>query len=1746
MKKALIKILSVILCISMINVPMFTINADGNLIEIIEDFSKYSSENDFVFDWGVNKTSTTAIPGFSDGSYNIIQTSSIPKNESGGNNGTFAPEIYGKFAYEKADAENKTVIKSKKLQGIYDVTIDLEYQALTSTNAYYYIFFGDLGDVTTLEDKQKGTAAKVRLQKTSIGVFNNNSSNTTTMSNGSHTISSDGNNTLKFTVDTNLNTVSVVVNGNTEKISEGSTMHDIDAVSGFVLKSMERFDVDSYVKIKKVTVKEVATDAGNATHSVLDNLPARLADDIDNVTEDITLTEATGLTWTSSDESVIKNDGKITRGSEDKEVKITATVDLENGGGVYTKEYTMIVPKAEEETPDVPDVPDVPDASLYKVVVDYTQYNDISEVTDISATLGSYADVTVTKGKGLEIMQKGSLPVVNGSSNTNKSPTIHLGFQGVVSEDKENNTQLRVSKFGGKLKIDVDIAVKNDSYTAPVDGVTVSTPYYEMYYGYSPSLGAETSVTFAQVYFRVRSANATIMNTTKAADNSMSPNTLYYEKYTDHKISTTVDTYSRDAVVNIDGSESKGKGQISSYFNGLTLVGMDRMQVGSYLNIKKVEISLLEANDDYNQVVAKLNSLPASLVADPDAVTENITLPEVADVKWTTSDSEICDEFGNINRWYNDRTVTLTATYGVGHTVMHKDYILNIKAMDNVASTEVASACGDEITNLITSGDMVAGKYNVDADGLKVVRNVENAGEYSVKYPLYGEEIPYSTDMYSSLSATGYSGIYDVSFSITPNVSDDKQVYVDISNDDTTGYGLEISKTGITLVCANGEKLAFVKEDTTGKTYNVTLRADTDACKVWILLDGVVKSSSMLYKADDYFISTLNVTLPEGCAEDDNVVINNISVTEFTENAIGTKTTLISAINKLSVSDITDNPENAESIKEFKASTDGYSIDWRSNSELIDIENKKIYHDTVERTIVVTAVISKDGIYAKKDFYLTIRAFKNQDEQLDYYISDLPQTITSQPSDDIRYDLNLPEIHNGLAILWQSSRPDIISNTGVINTSAIITEPTDVVLTANITINGSTVPKEYIYTVSPYAGEYVVYSSAELPASFTINGNENIKLTGNTVSVIKFTQNNAVNNEIVFKDSKGNVAIKVVVNRDEYYVVYGNGTTEKYPMPANTEKELKVVLLPDVSKAAVWDGTTKIADYVDTVKELTNLAGFTTIGDEFTVSSVKVTTDLYGMLGINLANVDYFAPFGKGVLKENATLITEKIIPCNLSWQSSDSSLITDDGVVTVPDVYKFVTMTLNMSVADNEAVKLSVPVTFAIACDRGKNMLAGSDVKATTMDKPGCPIVYATDNDINTVYGVSNTAKQPVITFDMDEVTYLNCIYVSENFDNYESGAKEYELSYSADGNEWKTLKTGTFAKPQDYLITFDTVKTRYIQLKISEADSKDVYFNEIEGYLFASSAELMELELELIDLGVESTVNSDLDLPATGKFGTAFIWESSNPNIIAADGTVTKPENGTTVKLTVTAVCDGKEYTREFALYVTGKKAAGGSSGGGGGAAGGAGGTCTSNVPGFTETKVPEQEVVDTTPEDVLIFADMTPTHWAYENVKKLKEIGIVNGDENNNFNPSANVTREQFLKMLVEALGMEVVYSSTSFDDVDANAWYAPYVSVGTNAGIINGITADAFGVGSEIKRQDMALMIVRVLNMKNIEVTAVGGIFTDDTAISDYVKDAVYTVRSAGIIEGYNNTFNPNNSLTRAEAATVIIKLLDLLK
>lgn len=174
---------------------------------------------------------------------------------------------------------------------------------------------------------------------------------------------------------------------------------------------------------------------------------------------------------------------------------------------------------------------------------------------------------------------------------------------------------------------------------------------------------------------------------------------------------------------------------------------------------------------------------------------------------------------------------------------------------------------------------------------------------------------------------------------------------------------------------------------------------------------------------------------------------------------------------------------------------------------------------------------------------------------------------------------------------------------------------------------------------------------------------------------------------------------------------------------------------------------------------------------------------------------------------------------------------------------------------------------------------------------------------------------------------------------------------------------------------------------------------------------------------------------------------------------------------------------------------------------------------------------------------FADVNKSHWAYTDIHYLKNIGVISGTTATTFEPDATITREQFLKLLIEAFKIGTAVSDNSFADVDTNAWYAPYVAGGVANGIINGISAEKFGVGSAVTRQDACVMLDRALSLSGAISEEIS--FKDAGEISDYAKTAVAALAGYGIVNGVDGgNFAPKAICTRAQAAKIISSALSI--
>jgi hypothetical protein len=181
------------------------------------------------------------------------------------------------------------------------------------------------------------------------------------------------------------------------------------------------------------------------------------------------------------------------------------------------------------------------------------------------------------------------------------------------------------------------------------------------------------------------------------------------------------------------------------------------------------------------------------------------------------------------------------------------------------------------------------------------------------------------------------------------------------------------------------------------------------------------------------------------------------------------------------------------------------------------------------------------------------------------------------------------------------------------------------------------------------------------------------------------------------------------------------------------------------------------------------------------------------------------------------------------------------------------------------------------------------------------------------------------------------------------------------------------------------------------------------------------------------------------------------------------------------------------------------------------------------------PVKPVTPTTPKVTL--TDISG-HWAQANIQKLVEAGAISGYPDKTFKPDANITRAEFAVTLVKALKLAPKNGKVFTDTADH--WAKDSIATAQAYGIISGYSDTEFGPDDKITREQMAVMITKAANLAakdNVKT------FTDSAKVSAWAEDAVAAASSNGIISGYpDGSFKPQANATRAEAVTVIVKIL----
>ncbi len=171
---------------------------------------------------------------------------------------------------------------------------------------------------------------------------------------------------------------------------------------------------------------------------------------------------------------------------------------------------------------------------------------------------------------------------------------------------------------------------------------------------------------------------------------------------------------------------------------------------------------------------------------------------------------------------------------------------------------------------------------------------------------------------------------------------------------------------------------------------------------------------------------------------------------------------------------------------------------------------------------------------------------------------------------------------------------------------------------------------------------------------------------------------------------------------------------------------------------------------------------------------------------------------------------------------------------------------------------------------------------------------------------------------------------------------------------------------------------------------------------------------------------------------------------------------------------------------------------------------------------------------------FSDLGNVVWAQEAINALVNEGIINGYEDGTFKPEKNITRAEFTKIIVSALGMESYGTMINFTDVNEGDWFYPYIAAAVEYEIVKGYDTGEFRPHDNITREDICVIVYRAMDLSESNIAYAPVInFTDKDDISPYAEVAIARMNEAGIVNGMGDgTFAPKANATRAQAAKII--------
>ncbi len=193
---------------------------------------------------------------------------------------------------------------------------------------------------------------------------------------------------------------------------------------------------------------------------------------------------------------------------------------------------------------------------------------------------------------------------------------------------------------------------------------------------------------------------------------------------------------------------------------------------------------------------------------------------------------------------------------------------------------------------------------------------------------------------------------------------------------------------------------------------------------------------------------------------------------------------------------------------------------------------------------------------------------------------------------------------------------------------------------------------------------------------------------------------------------------------------------------------------------------------------------------------------------------------------------------------------------------------------------------------------------------------------------------------------------------------------------------------------------------------------------------------------------------------------------------------------------------------------------------------------------------------------FSDVSSAYsWATDAINELVEKGAISGVDSRHFEPDSPVTKEQFAKMLVGALDIElpeeeepvegeevVEEEKVSYKDVPESRWSYPYIAVSSDFFYDDSYGSGAFNPEENYTREKCAYAIAYALGYGGksanlLDSNVLENNFKDADDVTEALKSAVAMTAERGIVKGSDGVIRPKGEVTRAEAAVLLHRAME---